>query len=79
MAVKKKVPATAEPKDKVEIVVSTYWPTRIIKSITINDLTSDSSFRDTVTLDRGQAKYLFEQLTTLYGTANAEVEAPSGK
>lgn len=51
----------------VEIVLSTYFPTRIIKEVVIKDLTSDSSFRDTVTLDRKQAKYLYEQLHILYG------------
>ena len=79
MAKPKKVPETAPANEKVEITITTYWPTRIIKSIHIKDLTSDSSFRDEVTLDRTQAKYLFEQLTTLYGTANAESEVPSAK
>jgi len=63
----KKVAATAPPEEKVELVVSTYWPTRIIKSITIKDLTSD--YNNSITLDRGQAKYLFDQLNTLYGEA----------
>lgn len=53
------------PEDKTEIVVSTYWPTRIIKSIDIKDLSS--SYNNTVTLDTGQAKYLYEQLCVIYG------------
>lgn len=68
----KTVKKTDDPtKPKVEIVVSTYFPTRIIKSINIKDLTSDRSFRDEVTLDRSQAKYLYEQLSILYGEQKA--------
>lgn len=73
MAKKVVTPETAakENKPKVEIVVSTFFPTRIIKSITIQDLNSDRSFRDQVTLDRSQAKYLYEQLSILYGEQKA--------
>ena len=61
----KKALASKEPKDTTELVVSTYWPTRIIKSITIRDLTE--TYGNSITLDRGQAKYIYEQLKTLYG------------
>ena len=57
---------------KVELVLSTYFPTRIIKSVNIKDLTSDRSFRDEVTLDRSQARYLYEQLHILFGEAEAK-------
>ena len=58
----KKVPKTAAPAEKVEIVVSTWWPTRRIKGMRIKDLTSDSAFGGEVTLDADQAKYLYERL-----------------
>ena len=59
----KKLFGDQEPN--VEIVVSTYFPTRIIKSITIKDLSKD--YNNSVTLERKDAKYLYEQLAILYG------------
>lgn len=49
----------------IEIVISTYWPTRIIKSVTIKDA-AKSSYKDEITISAKDAKYLYEQLTDLY-------------
>lgn len=70
MAIKKN---PVDPKaPKVELVISTYFPTRIIKSVSIKDLTSDRHFRDEITIDRSQARYLYEQLHILFGEAEAK-------
>lgn len=57
------------PEQSVEIVVGTYWPTRIIKTVTIKDLQKDS-FRDEITLGGAEARYLYNQLKTLFGEAD---------
>lgn len=56
----------------VEIVVSTYWPTRIIKSVNIKDQTSDSSFHSDIELTREQADYLYSQLKILFEKERSE-------
>lgn len=63
----KKSNLTAE--QSVEIVVATYWPTKIVKEVTIKDLTRDG-FRDEITINAAAAKYLTGQLKTLFGEAD---------
>lgn len=65
-----------DPKRKTELVVSTYWPTRILKSLQIYDLTRD--YGNSITLDREQSKYLYEQLKALYGDASIKSDPPEG-
>lgn len=57
------------PNEAIEIVVATYWPTKIVKEVTIKDLRKDS-FRDEITIDAASAKYLTGQLKTLFGEAD---------
>lgn len=68
----KKSNLTAE--QSVEIVVATYWPTRIVKEVTIKDLTRDG-FRDEITISAAAAKYLTGQLQTLFGEAGNDKKA----
>lgn len=53
-------------KTTVEIIVSTYWPTRIIKSVTIKNIEEKTIFNKEVTLSAKEAKYLCQQLNSLY-------------
>lgn len=57
-----------DPLHPIEIVVSTYWPTKIIKEVTITDPTKDSWHND-ITLSKAQAQYLYDQLTPLFSKA----------
>lgn len=50
----------------LEIVVSTYWPTRIIKTVQVKNPASESSFHNDITLSREQAEYLCNQLSPLF-------------
>lgn len=54
-----------DPLHPLEIVVSTYWPTKIIKEVTVTDPTKDSWHND-ITLSKAQAQYLYDQLTPLF-------------
>lgn len=65
MAVKKK---TVDPNHPLEIVVSTYWPTRIIKEVQITNPSKDSWHND-ITLSKAEAQYLFDQLKPMFGGA----------
>ena len=58
------------PNEAVQIVVSTYWPTKIIKEVTIKDLRKDS-FRDEITLGAAETKYLFSQLKVLFNESDS--------
>lgn len=65
-------------KEPVEIVVSTYWPTKIIKTVSIKD--SKDSFSNTIHLSKQEAKYVFEQLRNIFEPDTIEVlRAPYGK
>lgn len=68
---KKKV--TVDPNHPLEIVVATYWPTRIIKEVTITDPTKDSWHND-ITLSKDQAQYLFDQLKPMFGGAVVTIQ-----
>lgn len=61
----KKTLKNYDPLHPIEIVVSTYWPTKIIKEVTITDPTKDSWHND-ITLSKEQAQYLYDQLTPLF-------------
>lgn len=63
-------------KPDVEIIVSTYWPTRIIKSVAITN-TPKEVLSQRVTLSAKQAQYLYEQLSRLYGPGEELPEALS--
>lgn len=52
--------------NSVEIIVSTYWPTRVIRSVTIKKIEEKSIFNKEVTLSAKNAKYLCQQLNSLY-------------
>jgi hypothetical protein len=54
-----------EPK-KVEMIVSTYWPTKVIKSVQIKESGKDT-YRNDITLSREDAKYVYEQLKVIFG------------
>lgn len=55
----------------VEIVVSTYWPTKIIKSINIKE-SGKETYRNSITLTASDAEYVYQQLAVLYGEASDE-------
>lgn len=40
-------------EESVEIVVATYWPTKIVKEVTIKDLRRDG-YRDEITIDAAE-------------------------
>jgi uncharacterized protein YvpB len=50
----------------IEIILSTYWPTKIIKSVCIKDPNETSSFHSDITLSSYDAKYVYEQLKAIY-------------
>lgn len=58
--------STTHKNGNVEIIVSTYWPTKIIKTVSIKRLDEKSSFHNDITLERADAQYLFEQLKGLF-------------
>lgn len=58
--------STTHKNDNVEIIVSTYWPTKIIKSINLKRLDEKSSFNNNITLDRKDAEYLYRQLKDIF-------------
>lgn len=58
--------STTHKNENVEIIVSTYWPTQIIKSVNLKRLDEKSSFNNNITLDRKDALYLYEQLHHLF-------------
>ena len=55
---------------EIEIVVSTYWPTKIIKSISIKESGKDV-YRNDITLTAKDARYVYEQLKTIYDEAKS--------
>jgi hypothetical protein len=67
MALKKQPVDPAEP---VTIVVSTYWPTKIIKEVNIKE-NRKNSYKDEITLNAADAKYLYGQLKVLFGEAES--------
>lgn len=56
----------SKSNDNVEIIVSTYWPTQIVKDVSIRRLDKDSHFHNDITLDKKDALYLYEQLHHLF-------------
>lgn len=60
--------AKKEPRI-VEIIVSTYWPTKIIKSVQIKESGKDT-YRNDITLTHDDAKYVYEQLKVIFGDLN---------
>ena len=50
----------------LEIVVATYWPTRIIKTVQVTNTQADSTFHNQITLSKDQAEYLYNQLSPLF-------------
>lgn len=60
---------------EVEIIVSTYWPTKIIKRVFIKNLKSEH-FRKEIDFDREQAEYVLRQLQAIFepGTVEPTIE-----
>lgn len=62
MTTKSDKPVAKKPeKEPLEIVVSHYWPTVILKSVKITVPGKDSWHND-VTLNKKEAEYLYEHL-----------------
>lgn len=59
------VSKTSQSNERIEIVVSTYWPTKIIKTVQVKRLDKDH-FHNDITLERGDAEYLYGQLKDLF-------------
>ena len=64
---------TTKSNDNIEIVVSTYWPTKIIKNIYIKN-NKQEHFRKEVDLERGDAQCLYEQLKDIFEPTPAEAK-----
>lgn len=58
--------------EKLEIVVSTYWPTTLLKSVEIKNNTD--SIYNKVNLKADEAHYLYMQLKTLFENSDIETE-----
>lgn len=58
--------STTHKNENVEIIVSTYWPTKIVKDVSIRRLDKDSHFHNDITLEKKDALYLYEQLKNLF-------------
>lgn len=58
--------STTHENGNVEIIVSTYWPTKIIKTVQMKRLDEKSSFNNNITLEKKDALYLYEQLKNLF-------------
>lgn len=54
-----------DPLHPLEIIVSTYWPTRVVKDIKVTDPLKDNWHND-ITLTKAQAQYLYDQLTPIF-------------
>lgn len=59
-----------DPAEPVTIVVSTYWPTKVIKEVTIKE-NRKNSYKDEIILNAADAKYLLGQLKVLFGEAES--------
>ena len=57
----------------IEIIVSRYWPTKIIKSVEIND--PNSEYNQNIKLVASEARYVYDLLKELYEPAP---KAPKG-
>lgn len=60
--------ATKKEPRIVEMIVSTYWPTKVIKSIQLKEVGKDT-YRNDITLTREDAQYVYEQLKAIFGEA----------
>lgn len=58
--------STTHKNDNVEIIVSTYWPTKIVKDVSIRRLDKNSIMHNDITLEKKDALYLYEQLKNLF-------------
>lgn len=63
-----------DPLHPLEIVVSTFWPTQIVKEITITDPTKDNWHND-ITLTKAQAQYMYDQLTPIFSKVTLPTKA----
>lgn len=54
----------AQEKKPIEIVVSYYWPTKIIKTVSIRN--PNESYGHSITLTASDARYVYDQLKDLY-------------
>lgn len=61
----KETKKTEDKKDALEIVVSKYWPTQIVKSIDLRKNDS-SSYPSTISFNRKELLYLHEQLNKIF-------------
>lgn len=51
---------------KVEMIISTYWPAKVIKSIQLKEAGKDT-YRNDITLSAQDAKYVYQQLKAIFG------------
>ena len=54
-----------DPLHPLEIIISTYWPTNIVKEVQITNPSKDK-WHNEITLSKAEAHYLFNQLAPIF-------------